>query len=336
MVKTAAALQASEAKLTAIEDKLQILNEQIKEKTNSLAARKKDLAVMVQAALKLSQTPQEAIILMPGNMVNNMKASRALKMTTDSIKNEAKSIAAQMEELARLKEKVTKSQDDANQEREQLEKQRAVLKTQMAEHNVLQQKLKAEQKEAKLRVQALAKKADDLKGLIIALEQEQERQRQLQKQMQQQQEDEIKADNRQPAGDRGKLRYFTAAKGNIRVPAAGKLLQKFGIESRNETSKGITIATRAGAQVTAPYDAEVLFTGPFMEYGKVVILRHSDGFHTLLAGIAKIDVSVGDFLLEGEPIGAMGDKENNRLYMELRLNNQPIDPTSWVRGLNKG
>ena len=75
MVKTATELQASEAKLTAIEDKLDILNEQINERTASLAARKKELAVMVQAAIKLSQTPQEAIILMPGDMMNNMKAS---------------------------------------------------------------------------------------------------------------------------------------------------------------------------------------------------------------------------------------------------------------------
>ena len=107
------------------------------------------------------------------------------------------------------------------------------------------------------------------------------------------------------------------------------------MEGRNETSKGITITTRAGAQVTAPYDAEVLFTGPFMEYGKVVILSHSDGFHTLLARLAKIDVSVGDLLLEGEPIGSMGDKDTNRLYIEIRSKNHPIDPAQWIRGLKK-
>jgi septal ring factor EnvC (AmiA/AmiB activator) len=326
MVKTATSLQSSEARLSAIEEKLRILSEQISEKTESLTARKKDLAVMVQAAIKLSQTPKEAVILMPGDMMNNMKASRALKMTSDSIKYQAQSIREQMKELEKLKEKVTKNQEEAVAERVKLEEQRALLKVQIAEHNAMRQKLTIEQKAAKARIQQLAKKAEDLQDLIVALEKEKV----------QQKEEEITTDTSQPEGEKGELRSFKAAKGKVRVPAAGKLTERFGVEGHNETSKGITITTRLGAQVTAPYDAEVLFTGPFMEYGKMIILRHSDGFHTLLAGMAKIDTSVGEFLLEGEPIGAMGDKEpNNQLYMELRSNNHPIDPSPWIRGMNK-
>lgn len=324
MVKTATALQASEAKLSIIEEKLRILTEQITEKTALLTSRKKDLAVMVQSAVKLSQTPPEAIILMPGDMMDNMKASRALKMTADSIKYHAQSIREQMAELELLKEKVAKNQEEAVKERGQLEEQRILLQTQIAEHKILQQKLNVERQKTETRAQFLARKAEDLQGLIAALEKEKE------------QQDEVKSDTGEPEGEKGELRSFRAARGQVRVPVAGKLLQRYGVEGRNETSKGITITTRSGAFVTAPYDAEVLFTGVFMEYGKVIILRHSDGFHTLLAGMTKIDTAKGEFLLEGEPIGAMGDKEsNNRLYMELRLNNQPIDPTPWVRGLSR-
>ncbi len=329
MVKTAAALQSSEAKLSAIEDKLRSMTAQINEKTETLNIRKKDLATMVQASLKLSQTPPEAIILMPGDMMNNMKASRALKMTVDSIKYQSEAIQKQMAELEALKLVLTKNQEDSNAERAKLSEQRELLKTQIAEHNAIQKKINAQQQEVKAKTQSLAKKARDLKDLITALEKEKEAQRKKQ-------EDEIESDTSQPSGEKGQLRSFADAKGHIRVPAAGKLSQRFGESKLNETAKGIIITTRQGAQVTAPYDAEVLFTGPFMEYGSMIILRHSDGFHTLLAGMSKIDASVGDFLLEGEPIGAMGDDENNnRLYMELRSNNQPIDPASWVRGLNK-
>lgn len=341
MVETAGELQASEAKLSAIEEKLRILTEQITEKTSSLIAHKKDLAVMIQAAIKLSQTPQEAIILMPGDMMNNMKASRALKMTADSIKYQAQSIHEQMVELESLKDKVTKNQEEAVTQRAQLEEKKSLLKTQITEHKELQQKINSEQRKNKERVQSLAKKAEDLKDLIVALEKEKEEREQEQEQLRQQQkQEEIKLDPNQATGEKGDLRSFKEAKGNIRVPAAGKLAQKYGGEENNGigkvTSKGMTITTRSGAQVTAPYDAEVIFAGMFMEYGKMIILRHSDGFHTLLAGMTKIDASVGEFLLEGEPIGAMGDKEtNNRLYMELRFNNQPIDPTPWIHGLSK-
>ncbi|MEK6746577.1 MAG: peptidoglycan DD-metalloendopeptidase family protein [Pseudomonadota bacterium] len=332
MVKTANALQASEARLSSMEDKIRIISEQISERTQSLAERKKELSVMIEAALKLSRTPKEAVILMPGDMMNNMKASRALKMTVDGIKSQSEIIHIQMTELESLKQTVTISKEEALAEKEKLEEQRKLLKDQIAEHTEIQKKLNEQQKAVQIKTKTLAKKANSLNELIKSLEQEKERQRKSQEDKEQSIED----DSTQPQGTKGELRSFTAAKGNIRVPAAGRLAKKYGEGKINETSKGIVIKTREDAQVTSPYDAEVLFTGPFREYGSMIILRHSDGFHTLLAGMNKIYPSVGDFLLEGEPIGDMGDEESgNRLYMELRSNNQPIDPAIWIRGLGK-
>ena len=335
MVKTASALQASEARLSSVEDKIRIITEQIDERTLSLSKRKKELAVMVEAALKLSRTPKEAIILMPGDMMNNMKASRALKMTVDGIKSQSEIIHMQMTELESLRLKVTVSKEEAIIEKEKLEEQRKLLKDQIAEHNEIQKKLSAQQKAVKAKTQSLAKKAKSLNELIKALEKEKEQDRKRQE-AKEAGEQSVEADDAQPEGEKGELRSFKDAKGSIRIPAAGRLAQKYGESRLNETSKGIVIKTREDAQVTSPYDAEVLFTGPFMGYGSMIILRHSDGFHTLLAGMEKISVSVGEFLLEGEPIGAMGDEyPDNRLYMELRLNNQPVDPTPWIRGLSR-
>ncbi|MBV8938416.1 MAG: peptidoglycan DD-metalloendopeptidase family protein [Alphaproteobacteria bacterium] len=123
--------------------------------------------------------------------------------------------------------------------------------------------------------------------------------------------------------------------GHWQSPVAGHVLHRFGEHlNRNETSKGVTFETREAAQVVSPFDGEVVFTGPFLDYGKMVILRHRDDFHTLLAGLARIDVSVGQFLLEGEPIGAMGNASSSRdLYLELRQLNQPVDPAGWISGL---
>lgn len=320
LVKVAREVQKSEAELSAIEEKLRQLAQQIEEKTAALAARKKEFAAMVQAAIKLSQTPQEAIILMPGDMMNNMKAARALKMTADSVKREAENIRVQMAELEQLKETALVSKQEALDKKSLLAAQRAELKAAVNERNKLQAALNQQQKEAAAKAKSLAKKAEDLQGLISALDEE----------MAQQDAEE------KPSGAavKGKLRSFAAAKGKIRSPVAGKVEQRFGAESRNETSKGITVVTRAGAQAVAPFDGEVVFTGPFLAYGRMIILRHSDGFHTLLAGLAKIDASVGQFLLEGEPIGAMGEKESgNRLYIELRKNSQPVDPAPWIKGL---
>ena len=328
LVAVAKEVQKSEAELSALEEKLRVLAAQIQQKTADLAARKKELATTVQAAIKLSQTPKEAIILMPGDMQQNMKAGRALSMMSDSVKREAESIRLQMAELEALKETVVASQQAALEKRKTLDAQRAELKTKMAERDKLQAQLNAQHKQAADKARELAKKAADLQDLIGALD------REAREQAKSDEGQELEADESAPAGTKGKLRSFAAAKGRIRPPVAGRVEQGFGVASRNETSKGLTILARRNAQVVAPYDGEVLFTGPFLAYGRMIILRHKDGYHTLLAGLSKIDASVGQFLLEGEPIGAMGDKESgNRLYVELRKNSQPVDPAPWIKGL---
>ena len=81
----------------------------------------------------------------------------------------------------------------------------------------------------------------------------------------------------------------------------------------------------------APFDGQVMFAGPFRGYGHILIIGHGDGYHSLLAGLDRVDCSVGQWLVAGEPVGAMPEgTEKPRLYLELRHNNQPINPLPWL------
>jgi septal ring factor EnvC (AmiA/AmiB activator) len=62
-----------------------------------------------------------------------------------------------------------------------------------------------------------------------------------------------------------------------------------------------------------------------------LIIEHGDGYHSLLAGLERIDGVVGQWLVAGEPVGIMpsGDREA-ALYLELRHNGQPINPLPWL------
>ena len=71
------------------------------------------------------------------------------------------------------------------------------------------------------------------------------------------------------------------------------------------TEKGISIATRPAAQVTAPCDGWVVYAGPFRNYGQVLILNAGGGYHVVLAGMDRISVNVGQFVLTGEPVAVM-------------------------------
>ncbi len=82
----------------------------------------------------------------------------------------------------------------------------------------------------------------------------------------------------------------------------------------------------------APYDGLVVFAGPFRGYGRILILEHGEGYHTLLAGLTRIDTVLGQWLAAGEPVGLMEkeDRDAPVLYVELRRNGQPINPLPWL------
>jgi septal ring factor EnvC (AmiA/AmiB activator) len=331
LVPSAGNVQKYEAELSATEDKLSILDDQLAQKEAALEAARTRQAVLVQAALRLSRTPPQAALLMPGSQVETMKVARALEMTTQSLRQEAEGITLQVKELQGLRKKVAKSRENIREKNVALTQEQAALRARVEQRKELQKALGKQQKEESEKISKLAKRAEDLQQLLTTLAEE-KRRKELREQSANRQMKKPRT-----SGHKVQLRSFADAKGAIRPPVAGKLVLRYGRKDENgAVNKGLVITSREGAQVTAPYDGEVVFAGPFLQYGRMVILRHSDEFHTLLSGLTRIDVAVGEFLLEGEPIGAMGDsKSATRLYVELRKNNQPIDPAPWIKGIKK-
>ena len=116
------------------------------------------------------------------------------------------------------------------------------------------------------------------------------------------------------------------------MPARGKIITAYGEQVvKGVSAKGITIRTRNGAQVIAPFDGSVIFSGPFRGYGNLIIIEHGDGYLSLLAGLENMDVELGQMLLAGEPVGQMPEDGDAKLYMEIRKDNQPIDPLAWIK-----
>ncbi|HBF60983.1 MAG TPA: peptidase M23, partial [Methyloceanibacter sp.] len=133
---------------------------------------------------------------------------------------------------------------------------------------------------------------------------------------------------------------FDDAKGSLRLPAQGRRTQGFGdTDAEGAALQGVSLRTRAEARVTSPADGWVVYSGPFRSYGQLLIINAGGGYHILLAGMSRIDVSLGQFVLAGEPIAVMGNAiapgnrgdQNSRpvLYVEFRKDGQPIDPGPW-------
>jgi len=128
------------------------------------------------------------------------------------------------------------------------------------------------------------------------------------------------------------LRPFSSARGSLVMPVAGKLKRRYGESDEfGAASKGILVLAPPGGQVVAPFDGRIEFAGPFRGYGQILIIEHGDGYHSLLAGLERIDGVVGQWLVAGEPVGIMptGDRDA-ALYLELRRHGQPINPLPWL------
>ena len=124
---------------------------------------------------------------------------------------------------------------------------------------------------------------------------------------------------------------FGKAKGLLSLPANGRITLHFGDTSISGAhAKGIIIQTRPNAQITVPFDGTVLFAGPFQNYGHLLIVDHGDEYLTVLAGMDSINASVGQELLAGEPVGAMGNSYTD-LYLEVRSGGTPEDPKEWFK-----
>lgn len=324
LVKSAAQLQANEAQLDDVQKKLKDLEKQQADKEKEFAAKKQKLDGLSRMAIRLSRTPPQAMVLMPTDGKNRIQASRALKLISAEMKMQADAIEKDMENLKILQAKTEEERVKVEKIRAANKEEKKSFEAALKNRKQLQGRLAASRTQEENKARELAKKAKSLEELMVSLEKES---RKFQKGK------EVTSDGG-ISGQAGRLRSFKDAKGKIRIPASGRVITGYG--EKDETgnaSKGIIIATRSSGTVVAPFDAEVAYTGTFLNYGKLVILKHGGGnYHTLLAGLGRIDVKQGDFLLEGEPIGAM-DTDAKRLYVELRENNQTVNPKPWMRGL---
>ena len=117
------------------------------------------------------------------------------------------------------------------------------------------------------------------------------------------------------------------------MPASGKIIYGFG--GRDMTGKkrqGITIKTRSSSLVTAPSQGRVTFVGKFRDYGHMVIIKPTEGYHILVAGMGKTNVTLHQNLLKGEPIGKMQDGAGyDNIYLEMRHHRKTINPSSWLK-----
>ena len=120
-----------------------------------------------------------------------------------------------------------------------------------------------------------------------------------------------------------------AAPAPYMLPVSGRTVTGFGAPIAAGLSQGLTLAPRASAQVVAPAAGRVAFAGPYRGYGQIVIIEHSGGWTSLVTGLARSDVAVGEELIGGAPIGVAGPARPT-VSLELRRDGEPVNPLAYI------
>ena len=115
-------------------------------------------------------------------------------------------------------------------------------------------------------------------------------------------------------------------------PAKGKVIAGFS-EPRN---KGIDIDGKPGDPVVAAAAGRVTYIGSGIPgLGKLVVIKHDNGFITVYAHNREILVKEQQAVARGEKIAELGatDADRPKLHFQIRKGSAPVDPMRYLPGL---
>ena len=335
MVRAAKKIQNSEEKLSAMEKQLTFLEDDLKEAQEGFNIQDENLIKTLAALQNLALKPTESLLVQPLSPVDIIRSAMILRETVPYLEKNANRIRTQLQEIEQKRLRIEKQISEISKQKKVLENEYGQMNKMAKQKSDLYKLVEKKSEKAKKNAEVLASQAQDIRDLLGKLEKERKeaarkRQAELQRKQEEKQSDDLIKS--QSSSITNIASGFAKAKGSLPLPARGTIISRYGEQkTKGVSTKGITIATRSRAQVVSPFDGTVIFAGPFRGYGNLIIVEHGDGYLSLMAGLGNIGVDLGQMLLAGEPIGQMDNQQNAELYVEIRKNNQPINPTAWFK-----
>lgn len=144
--------------------------------------------------------------------------------------------------------------------------------------------------------------------------------------------------------DRVNLMKLAAARVPLGHPVAGsfRYTSSFGYRRDPKTGgrrmhNGTDMAGPLGTPIVAPGDGVVTFAGTQSGFGRLVKIRHAQGFETYYAHLHRINVKSGQKVSRGDKIGGMGNSGRStgvHLHYEIRLGGTPLNARNYMKAAN--
>ncbi|WP_424631566.1 murein hydrolase activator EnvC family protein [Bradyrhizobium sp. SYSU BS000235] len=346
LIDVAGRVRDVESQMADTEGRLRPLDARELQIRASLESRRDEIAEVLAALQRAGRRAPPALIVRPEDALQSLRTAMLLGAVVPEMRARATKLASDLGELVSLRKNISEERDRLAADRDKLNSDRTRLAALVQERQKSQADAERDMEAERQRAANLSRQADSLQDLIAKMEQD------VKAAAKAAAAAELKgtpvALNGKPdlgaLKDPGRLSpaiAFASAKGLLPMPVNGTKIRNFGgSDGVGGQEKGISVATRPGAQVTTPCDGWVVYAGPFRSYGQLLILNAGGGYHVLIAGMERISVNIGQFVLTGEPVATMGSTSQVAsilaaapsqpvLYVEFRKDGTPIDSGPW-------
>jgi murein hydrolase activator len=356
LIEATARQRDLESRIGRVSERLAVLRTEQTAVRSSLGGRRALLSDVLAALQRMGRNPPPAILVTPGDALSAVRSAMLLGAVIPEIYAESEILVAELTELVRIENDIDRQRLALARDLGDLAEEEERLSLLLQEKKELTNQARQQLASQSAKAADLAGKAQNLSRLIetleteiaavqdaarAALEAEAERKRQEAERLAKARKEPLVPDFSDTARIAPAI-AFEKAKGLLPLPADGVVVQPFGkTNSLGEVSAGLSVATRVNVRVVSPADGWVVYAGPFRSYGQLLILNAGSGYHVVLAGMEKIDVELGQFVLAGEPVAVMGadrvasvetvgvESSQPVLYVEFRKDGTSIDPSPW-------
>lgn len=315
-------MTSNEQQLSKLEKRLGELAIEKEEIEQRLGDDQGKLADLILALQRIQRVPPEALIARPGAPLKTAQSAMLLESILPSLYGRADGLKNDLERLADIIQSVEEDKKEFEERQLALKDQQKDMAGLLDERQNFYKKTQGDLEEKEKNIQVISARASNLKDLIARLKADEDARKEKQ--------DSIAA----------RIRSFKKdalpKAGSGQLPVSGIVRVRYGDrDDIGAKSEGIRIEARNGALVVSPMGGIIRYSGDFRNYGQMVIIEHKNGYHSLVAGLAKIDTVVGQSVAAGEPLGMLGDQGSGKpsLYYELRLDGQPINPARKIGDL---
>ena len=344
-IAAAETLRTAEAATGDIAARMDALGAKRREAEARLAKRAEAMRPLLPLIERLSLYPAETLLAVPAPPEDRLRGMLVLQGLSRQLESEAKALRQDQADLDAARTGIAQEATQLAAAVAAQSERAAALDRMIGEAQERRRQAETAADDAAKKAAAEAARAETLRAALAALEAERKAQEM------QAHEEAIRAERQKRTAEAetahqrelamarppASLNQTGGAKGQLTTPVVGRMIRAYGDPTEAGPATGMSYQAPPNARVIAPCNGRVAFADRFRTYGQLIIIDCGGGYHAVLSGLERLDAKVGQPVQSGEPVGVMptwepGDSgKRPALYIELRRNGQPVDPSPWLR-----